>query len=621
MRFDNTHSPVALYHFDGNARDYSGNGIHFSETGLVFRDILPGVLGLVSGTPVRAISDALLRISGDITVQGLCVMRVVPAAANLVGFYISGETEPTNAPWMLTFTNQHTLKFQSEYGAGLNADFDSYGHVQSLPALGTPFLVGMRRRAGILTWWINGLQYGEPSGLLTTPTGGTTAVLSMGPAISRPECFGLKIIASALTDAEMKDEYNRTLGSHYGERQVGVESLWVGALTDDGATVVAKLTADSDTLRLVVTDGTGAAYSTTVSSTNRVAKLIIAGLDPDTSYEYAVQHNENAVGPTGMFHTVPSPGAASFTVAFAGDAENGSNHEVFDTIRQSEPLMFIHMGDMHYANIATNDQVAFNAALDQVLQQPRQANLYRNIPTAYIWDNHDSGPADSHSGSISKPAAHAVYRNRVPHYPLVDANPMTPISQSFVIGRVRFVITDQHSAASNKTATDNSSKTMLGVSQKAWFKSEIDAAVLAGQAVAWICTRTWGGVPTASVEHWGSFTTERTELANYIKANAPGRVFVLSADRHSLDIDNGTNHDFATGGGGATPTFQAAPLDKTLNPTYGGGSYSEGTFASAAGQYGTMEVTDSGGTTVGITWRGHSANGSVLVTHSFTISV
>jgi hypothetical protein len=617
MRFDTTHPPVALYHFDGNTLDSSGNGLHMTGGSPAFRDILPGVVGLVSGAPVRAVSDALLRISGDITVQALCVMRAAPSAANLIGFYAAGDTEPTNAPWMLTFHSQNTLRFQSEHGAGVNADFDSSGHVQGLPALGVPFLVALRRAAGVVTWWLNGLQYGEPSGVLTTPTGGTTAVLSMGTAVTRPECFGLKVVASALTDAQLAAEYNRTLGSHYGERQVDVESLWTGALTDEGATVVAKLTLGSDDLRLAVTGSAGTIYSATVSSANRIARLTISGLDPDTAYEYSLEHAGSPIGQPGMFRTLPAPGAASFTVALAGDAETGSNHEVFDTIRTAAPLLFLHLGDMHYSDIGTNEPRLYREAFDHVFRQPRQAALYRDVPTAYVWDNHDFG-LPVHATTPGKPAACAVFRERVPHYPLVDA---TAIYQSFVIGRVRFILTDQSSASSDRALTDNASKTVLGATQKAWFKAEIDAAVLAGQAVAWVCSRTWGGVATAGAAHWGGYTTERREIADYIKANAPGRVFVLSADRHSLDIDDGTNHDFATGGGEPIPTFQAAPLDKPLAPTYGGGTYSEGSFGANNGQYGTMEVTDTGGSTVGITWRGHSTNGSVLVTHAFTVTV
>jgi hypothetical protein len=395
---------------------------------------------------------------------------------------------------------------------------------------------------------------------------------------------------------------------------------WVGALGADGATVVARLPADCAAVRLRANDGSADTLSSPVATSNRVAKIPISGLSADTEYTYTVVADGVDTAGVGRFRTAPAPGAANFTVAFSGDTNTGSNAVVFDTIRAAAPLLFIHLGDMHYTNINVNTPATYRAAYDAVFAQTRQAWLYRVTPTAYVFDDHDYGPDDSHAGSTGHDAAGLVYRERVPHYPLADASTTGHVGQSWVIGRVRFVMTDQRSAASNKTATDNSSKTMLGSSQKAWFKSELDAAVVAGQAVVWICPRAFGGPASAGADHWGGFTTERTELANYIKANAHGRVVVISADRHALDIDDGTNHDFATGGGEPLPCFQAAPLDQTPNTSYGGGTYSEGTFGNN-GQYGTMAVADSGGSTIGITWRGFNSSGTQIVSYSFSVSV
>jgi phosphodiesterase/alkaline phosphatase D-like protein len=388
-------------------------------------------------------------------------------------------------------------------------------------------------------------------------------------------------------------------------------------------TVVAKLSDNIPDVRLAVTDlSSNTVYSSSTSSVEKVVRLTITGLSANTEYTYRVESiTEEVECPTGRFKTLPAASgtASSFTLAFGGDTSNSSNHAVFETILNTSPLMFIHLGDMHYSNIATNTQSLFHAAYDEIFYTARQSKLYREIPTAYVWDDHDYGPNNSHGSSTPHDAACATYRSRVPHYPLVDATVTAPIHQTWDIGRVRFILTDQRSAASTNATFDNSSKTMLGVAQKTWFKNLIQNSP--GKVIVWICPRMFGGVTTSSADHWGGFNTERVELCDHIKTHAHGRVVVLSADAHALAIDDGTNHDFATGGGEPIPTFQAAPLDRGPDDViYGDAQYSEGWFNNN-GQWGSMEVTDTGTSSVGITWRGFDSTGTELVSHSFAVTV
>lgn len=401
---------------------------------------------------------------------------------------------------------------------------------------------------------------------------------------------------------------------------VGFESAWVGATTHTSASVVVRTDANTNALQLAVTTAGGQTTRTAVVATaSRTARIDLTGLAPDTLYAYQVETAGTPVGPVGSFRTHPAaPGvASSFTVAFSGDASSGSNHAVFDTIRQSDPLAFIHLGDLYYADNATNSQAIYHALYDQVLAQSRQAALYRSVASTYVWDDHDFGPSNSDASSPSRDAATRVYRQRVPHYPLVESDADGAIYHSFDVGRVRFIVTDQRSRAALMTGPDNAGKSMLGATQKTWFKNLL--ANSPDKLIVWVCSRVLGGTPELW-DHWGGFTTERREIANHIKANCHGRVVVLSADRHALDIDSGVNHDFATGGGEPLRCFQASPLDRTPNTTYGGGTYSQGTFGNN-GQFGTMQVADSGGGSIDVTWRGFNSAGTQLILYSFTVSV
>lgn len=363
-------------------------------------------------------------------------------------------------------------------------------------------------------------------------------------------------------------------------------------------------------------------FSSVFEALDRTARLEVDGLSPDTAYYCAVEVNGSLdLEKTGTFKTLPSPGPTSFRCAFSGDAGTGSNHAVFGAILAMDPLLFIHIGDFHYEDISVNDEDVFRAAYDAVLASPGQAALYRQVPTLYMWDDHDYGPNDSHAGAPGRDSACKVYRKRVPHPPLALSGETDAIYFAYEVGRVLFIFTDQRSMASPRGAADNSSKSILGAAQKAWFKGLLSDPANAGKLFVWVCSRVWGGVPTAGADHWGGFTTERTELADHIKAHCAGRICVLSADMHSLAIDDGSNHDFATGGGAPMPTFQASPLDRTGAETYGGATYSQGGRFLGNGQFGTMEVADVGGEEISVTWTGFNSAGAQLVQYSFVVEV
>lgn len=619
-KFDNLHSPLARYDFEGNILDSSGNGLHLSGSA-VFRALYENAIGLSGSLCNRGgISDPALRVTGDITVNALVVMRAAPTGLYVAAFQAPGETTAANFLWSLQIASQNQLAFLSEHDApptlAINDAFFSNAAPLGLPAFGVPFLLSMRRKAGVVSYAVQGVPYGDPSPVLLTPNGGTAAQLTINdPGSGAVDLLGLEIIGSALTDAQIKARYNLTLGPAFGELVERVQSLWVGALTDSSAAVMVRLSYAADAVRLAIHGPLGTRYEPAVNLAHgQAARFDLTGLDADTEYTYEVQSNGVTLeGPTGRFRTAPS-GASSFLVAFSGDAVTGSNHVVFDTIRGLDPLLFLHLGDAHYRNISTNDPKAFQAAFDDILAQPRQAQLYREIPTAYVWDDHDFGGNNCDGSSASKPAAAATYRARVPHYPLPDA---TGIYQTFDIGRVRFIITDQRSAASPDSASDNASKSLLGTAQKIWFKNLLSSS--SGKLIVWICPRWFGTPPTAGADSWGGFSTERAELVSHIHAQCPGRVLVLSADLHALGIDSGANHDFLPGGGEPLPTFQASPLDIAVPG--GAGTYDHGGPYTSNGQFGTMQISDSGGSTIGVDWVGRDSTGAAIASHSFTVNL
>ena len=169
---------------------------------------------------------------------------------------------------------------------------------------------------------------------------------------------------------------------------------------------------------------------------------------------------------------------------------------------------------------------------------------------------------------------------------------------------------------------------MMGAKQKAWFKRELLEAngryplICWVESVAWIGkagtnfyhglktnqfgyihhtqlaresdSRTNRNVVSAAEEWWSVYSTERREIADFLKANRIRGVCILHADSHMLAADDGTHSDYATGGGVPIPVMCAAPLDK--EPSIKGGPYSQGIYRVKPGEgcFGLLSVMDRG---------------------------
>ena len=306
-------------------------------------------------------------------------------------------------------------------------------------------------------------------------------------------------------------------------------------------------------------------------------------------------------------------------MAFGACADTGSNHPVFDTIRSHNPLFYLNMGDLHYEDIGVNDRGRFRQAYERVLAQPRQAALYRSVPLAYMWDDHDYGPNDSDATAPGREAARLTYQEYVPHYPLAAGSGDVPIYQAFTIGRVRFIMTDTRSERSPKDAPDTADKTMLGAVQKAWFKQQLQDANGVYPVIVWVSSSPWmADMPGSGNDNWAGYATERHELADFIEAAHIQGLVMLSGDVHMVAIEDGRNNRYSTSGARGFPIMQAAPLDRANSSDLPDNTYSEGQFPGHQ-QFGLMTVTDDGGPLVHIKWSGRTAADEELVSLELTV--
>lgn len=393
----------------------------------------------------------------------------------------------------------------------------------------------------------------------------------------------------------------------------------VGAVTSTTATIKAR--ALNVTRARLVTSSSSELTSPAVTDWQTPSDGLVAfdltGLTAEATTHFAVEYesdggNDTDTDTQGQFTTFPTEGAqASFTVAASGDSGSVSNNHgyvgltrtsnapTFSRILDRDPAAFLWLGDRAYRDPTSEEDSA--RLHREVLLNPLCAELLRNVPTVETWDDHDyAGSGDGDIDSTGRLGALAAYRDHVPHYPLADGDADTAIGQTFVIGRVRFILCDGRS----QRDPDAVPPTMLGAEQKQWLTDTIDAAteplIVLYVNVPWIAT--------TDDDTWSGYSTERTELADHFVDNDQmDRLFIIHADAHMLAYDDGTNNTYDTGATTGCPVLCAAPLDSTASQK--GGTYSGGKLPSSGGaavqQYVTLDFTDAGSTiTVDVTgWR------------------
>lgn len=326
----------------------------------------------------------------------------------------------------------------------------------------------------------------------------------------------------------------------------------------------------------------------------------------DPEQHFGLVHDDGSDKPARLRYTALATGSLSFSFAFGSCAQTIGQDSFARALARSPDLAII-TGDFPYADVAVNDPNAIRSAREALWSIPGVWDLARKVATAYTWSDHDFGANNANGSSASKPAAQTVYRQQVPHYPMVVSD---AIYQTFTRGRCRFVLTDNRSFKSVQTDPDTSAKTVLGTVQKQWLKDQIAAA--SEPIIFWVNEQPWTGPAGTGDDEWSNYDTERTELGNYIAAT--GKVVIIMAgDMHALAYHNGS------GVPGRMPIMHAAPW-ANIN-SIKGGPYTLGPYpTSAVGnifQYGYVDVTDAGAA-LSVRFRGFDSSDVVRIDATLT---
>jgi alkaline phosphatase D len=362
--------------------------------------------------------------------------------------------------------------------------------------------------------------------------------------------------------------------------------LWAGGVTATSAEFRVESDIDRNFLLASEPDFCENSIVYTTPITNGLNAISVQSLKPLQRYYYAVDADLNYFG---EFQTFPPEGQYfSFNFTFGSCAFTGAESLAFEEMNQRHPLLFLHLGDLHYGNVACNCHQCYLNSIKKTWNSTLQSLMFRSTAMAYMYDDHDFGPDDSDASHPGKEAAKLIYHQAFPHYPLHFEKPSEgPLFQAFTVGRVRFILTDLRSEC---TETQ-----VLGDVQKAWLFEEFSKAKEYAILV-WASTKPWIG-DYLKDDAWYSFVEERREIANKIAELQIDNLVLLHGDTHYLAADNGSNSDYADNGGAGFPVFCAAPFYHI--GTYKAGPYSEGCWANPLGQkekvlmhYGVVNIVD-----------------------------
>jgi phosphodiesterase/alkaline phosphatase D-like protein len=417
------------------------------------------------------------------------------------------------------------------------------------------------------------------------------------------------------------------------------EFIWSGSVTPTSAKITTKIHPGSGNQKVAVQISTkknfkGSTISKEVitnSSYRYFATIPLDGLKENSQYFYRVMINGKAderQEATGTFKTFKNS-PFSFTFGVGSCAKSDKAYPAFATIANEKPLFFLYTGDFHYGNVESDCEKNMDYFFSEALRN--RNNMHKEMPVAYMWDDHDYGPNDSDATNPCRVEAIQNYKNIVPHYPIAIQGQESPVSQSFVVGNMRFILSDLRSQKVKpkfKNCDKLSTGTMFGTTEGDsthlnWFKNELLKAKELGQYPVWI-----SGVPYINHEggpnyrcnesdNWGGFPEERNHISEFLEKHEI-QMLILSGDTHMVAIDDGTNTNYAENGKLKNPIFHSSSLGGKKG-SYKGGPYSHGYKVTPAkvddmdlGQYAIIKVKQKS-KSVEIEFIGKDQDGKVIL--------
>lgn len=283
-----------------------------------------------------------------------------------------------------------------------------------------------------------------------------------------------------------------------------------------------------------------------------IAKIVVSGLKPSTTYGYQLKINNKDVHfdfpltfttqDVWLWHHAP----ADFTFAFGSGAyindpvfdrsgkAYGGQYEIYESIADKKPNFMVWDGDNTY--LRQNEWDSKEAMIYRYTHDwsiPEKQKLFATVPHYAILDDHDTGPNDSDGSFWNKDTGNEVFN-------LFWANPkhvsgLKSATYQFSYNDAEFFLLDDRYYRDPNKLTSKDPKTMLGEKQKEWLKK----ALVFSQA-KWKFIVTGGQFLNTARKYEtysnNGFDKERLEIIDFIYKEKLKNVIFLTGDRHMTEI-------------------------------------------------------------------------------------
>ncbi len=306
-------------------------------------------------------------------------------------------------------------------------------------------------------------------------------------------------------------------------------------------------------------------YPASPHNTSGFNKWTIEDLDHGHTYFWQLTRNDTPYGPVVRARTLRAVGKPCTTRIAGG----GCAQAVSDTTAAFADAVawgydrFVHFGDDGYPEDLDTTLESHERAYALALMQPGRRLIQRAGAVDKLISDHDC----NQTANSPKMGNEPNYDDPVTAASLLAWADVVPVPMddpqrrgrywSSIEGNVRFIYTDTRSLDRTNVlaapiAPDDPTTTMLGESQLAWLKAEIEAAAAARQFCQIFTDPGWNGtaevnprtgiIMRSNSDKWCAYIHERDQISDFIKTTyaAHGKglnAAIAHSDTHAIQYD------------------------------------------------------------------------------------
>jgi alkaline phosphatase D len=251
----------------------------------------------------------------------------------------------------------------------------------------------------------------------------------------------------------------------------------------------------------------------------------VAGLQPDTSYAFAVLDKRC------FFRTAREPDRpARLTIAFGSCANDrpGLPNPVWAAIRDAEPTALVLLGDTPYIDSTVLDDQ--RRRYKEFYANPDLSALMNRTPTYAIWDDHDFAGDGADGKTPGKAASRQAFLEF--HGNPTSGNGVDGIFTRFRRGPVDvFLLDTRWFSGTEPSFADPEKPTLLGKVQWEWLQKELAASNAPFKLL--VSGMVWNdAVRPGKPDYWMAYPYERAALLKYVAEKKVPGVVLIGGDIH-----------------------------------------------------------------------------------------